>query len=37
MHFGNYRLSKIWLDHSLKSVLSELPSTLNMLKGQKHL
>ena len=37
MYFRNYRLSKIWLGHSLKSVVSEHPSTVNMLKISKHL
>ena len=31
------RLSKTWLDHSLKSAVSEGPLTVNMLKGPKHL
>ena len=37
MHFRNYRLSKIWLDHSLKSAFSEHPLTVIELKGPKHL
>ena len=37
MYFWNYRLSKAWLDHSLKSVVSEHPSTVNTLNGPKHL
>ena len=37
MYFQNYRLSKKWLDQSLKSAVSEHPLTLNMLKGTKHL
>ena len=37
MYFQNYRLSKTWLDHSLKGAVSEHPSTVNMLKGPKHL
>ena len=37
MYFRNYRLSNTWLDHSLKSAVSEYPSTVNMLKGPKHL
>ena len=35
LYFGNYRLSKTWLDHSLKNILSEHPLTVNMLKGTK--
>ena len=37
MYFWNYRLKKTWLDHSLKSAVSEHPSTVNMLKDIKHL
>ena len=37
MYFRNYRLSKTRLDDSLKSAVSELPSTVNMLKGPKQL
>ena len=37
MHFRNYRLSKTWLERSLKSAVSEHLSTVNMLKGPKHL
>ena len=37
MYFRNYRLSKAWVDHSLKSVVSEYPSTVNMLKGPEDL
>ena len=37
MYFRNYRLSKTWLDHSLKSAVSEHNSLVNMLKGLKHL
>ena len=37
MYFHYYRLSKNWLDHSLKSVVSEHPWKINMLKGPKHL
>ena len=37
MYFRNYRLSNTWLDHSLKSAVSEYPSTVNKLKGLKHL
>ena len=37
MYFRNYRLSKFCLDRSLNSVVSEDPSTFNMLKSPKHL
>ena len=37
MYFRNYRLKETWLDHSLKSAVSEHPSTVNMLKDIKHL
>ena len=37
MYFRNYRLSKIWLVHSLKSAVLEHPSAVIMLKGPKHL
>ena len=37
MYFQNYRLSKTWLDHSVKSAVPEHPSTVNMLKVPKHL
>ena len=37
MYFWNYRLSKAWLDHSLKSAVSEHSLTVNMLNGPKHL
>ena len=37
MYFRNYRLSKTWLDQSLKSTISGDPLTVNMLKGPKHL
>ena len=37
MYFRNYRLSRNWLDHSLKSVVSKHPSTVNMLRGPKNL
>ena len=36
MYFRNYRLSKTWLDQSLKSVVLENPPTVNMLKSPKH-
>ena len=31
LFFGNYRLSKTWLDHSLKNTVSEHPLKVNML------
>ena len=37
MYIQNYRPSKTWLDHSLKTAVSEHPSTVDMLKGPKHL
>ena len=37
MYFQNYSLSKTRLHQSLKSAVSEHPSTVNMLKGLKHL
>ena len=37
MYFRNYRQSNTWLNHSLKSTVSERFSTVNMLKGTKHL
>ena len=37
MYFRNYRQSNTWLNHSLKSTVSERLSTVNMLKGTKHL
>ena len=37
MYFRNYGLSKTWLNHSLKSAVSDYPLTVNMLKGPKHL
>ena len=36
MYFRNYRLSKIWLNHSLESDISEPPSTFDMLMGDRH-
>ena len=33
MHFRNHGLSKTWFHHSLKSAVSEHPSTFNTLKG----
>ena len=35
MDFQNYGLRKTWLDESLKSLLSEQPLTVNMLKGTR--
>ena len=37
MYFRYYRLSKTWLHHSLKCVVSEHLVTVKMLKGPKHL
>ena len=37
MYFRNDRLSNAWLNHSLESVVSEPPSTVNVLMGVKHL
>ena len=37
MFFRYYRLSKNWLDHSLKSAISDDLFTVNKLKGPKHL
>ena len=37
MHFWNYRLWKSWLDHSLKSAVSEHALTVNMWKHPKSL
>ena len=37
MDFQNYRLQKTWLDKCLKSLVSEYPSTVDMLKGPKDL
>ena len=36
MYFGNYRLPKTWLENSLKTAVSEYPSTVNILKAPKH-
>ena len=33
MYYRIYRLSKTWLEPSLKSAVSELPLTVNLLKG----
>ena len=35
MCYGTYGLRKTWLDKCLKSLVSEDPSTSNMLKGPK--
>ena len=35
MYFLTYRLKKTWLDKCLKSLVSEDPSTSNMVKGTK--
>ena len=35
--FPKVKPVKTWVDHSLKSAVSEHPSTVNMLKGPKHL
>ena len=32
LYFENYRLSKTWLDHSLKNTVSDHPLAVNMLK-----
>ena len=37
MYYRNYRLSKTWLENSLKSAFLEHHSTVNMLNGLKHL
>ena len=37
MYFQNYRVSKTWLENSLKSTISELLLRVNMLKGPTHL
>ena len=37
MYFRNYRLSKTWLNPFLKRAISDHASTVNMLKGPKHL
>ena len=36
MYFRSYRLEKMRLDKSLKSALSQYPSTSNMVKSIKH-
>ena len=35
MYFRNYRISKNWLDHTLKRTLSELFLTFNIFKRPK--
>ena len=37
MYFRYYRLSKSWLEHSLKSTVPEHPLKVNMLKDPKYL
>ena len=37
MYIRNYRLWKSWLDHSLKSAVSEHALTVNMPKHRKYL
>ena len=36
MYFLNYRMSKTWLDNSIKIAVSGHPLTVNMLKGPRH-
>ena len=36
MFFQNYDFRKTWLDESLKSPVSDDPSTSNILNGPKH-
>ena len=36
MYFGKYRLQKTWLDHCVKSPVSEDSSTSNMVNRPKH-
>ena len=36
MYFGNYGISKTWLDQCLKSRFSEDPSKRNMVNAPKH-
>ena len=36
MHFWTYGLRKTWLHQSLKSPVSEVPFTSNMVNGPKH-
>ena len=37
MDFWNYRLSNIWLDECLESLVSDQSSTMNMSERPKHL
>ena len=37
MHFRNYRLSNIWLDECLESLVLDQASTMNMSKRPTHL
>ena len=37
MYFRNYRMSKTWLNHTLKSAVTELLLKLHMVKRPKHL
>ena len=37
MYFRNYRLPKMWLVKHLKCLVSEHPSTVNMIKNPKYL
>ena len=37
MYFRDYRLSKTWLDYSLKSAVSEDSLEVNIIKSPKHL
>ena len=36
MYFSTYGLGKTWLDKRLKSLVSEDPSTSNMVNARKH-
>ena len=36
MYFSTYGLGKTWLDKRLKSLVSEDPSTSNMINARKH-
>ena len=36
MYSRSYGLRKMWLDKYLKSLVSEVPSTSNMVNGPKH-
>ena len=37
MYFRNYRLSKTWLDHYLRSDVLDHPLRVNILQGPQHL